>query len=150
MNEEQFKTFIDKTDTTNALLQAILEQLQEDRPTKKSNGGRRSTKNVDPQLLADMEGEVNIEQWFETYGEEVLPAKYMNMSGSGIPFTKEEMDCLFALLQEYEHESLKDGTHTWQYLGKVWCPREKNARNCFACVPIKKGVFLNESNPLVS
>lgn len=141
MNEELTELIVglnQKIDVQNSLLEDILEQLREGSPGRgaPSGGGR---KKVDLKILEEIEDDIDIEWWFQTYGEEPLPAKYMTAVGSGISFTKPELDCLFARLQEFKDEPLENKTHIWKYLGKVWCPREKNARNCFACVPIKGG-----------
>lgn len=75
-----------------------------------------------------------IDAWFEAYGDEPLPAKFINFSG--FPFNKPEKDFVFRKLQEFVGYKNEAGTHEFKYLGKVYCSRLKNMANCFAFVAI--------------
>lgn len=83
----------------------------------------------------DLDEEIDLEWWFEIYGEESQPAKRMNKSGH--PFSKKEKDYLHRRLVEIASciPEVNNGTHTFKFLGKKYCPTDHNTLNCFACVP---------------
>lgn len=124
----------------NVLLIRILEQLEQGSITKRSGTGKRDI--LSEEDKQSLEYEVDLEWWFMSYGEESLPAKYMCSSmGAPAPNTNpyrpDESTYIFNRLMDFVEEENEAGTHVFKYLGKVWCKRESNARNCFAFVPIK-------------
>ncbi len=132
---------------TNALLLQILEAIEQGSVNQKagnsSPGGRKGYQahlGEDEKIALD--DEVDIDWWFMNYGEEALPAKYMHAfsaTGGDVDslYTKDEGDYIFHRMKDFLDEENQQGTHVFKYLGKVWCKREGNARNCFAFVPIK-------------
>lgn len=121
-----------------------IRDLLEERPVSKGavGGGRGRSSNLTQDQKDSIEEEIDLNWWFMNYGEEPLPAKYMSIT-MGIPapgenhYSKDEGEYLYNRLQDYLLEPNEADTHIFQYLGKVWCPREKNARNCFGFVPKK-------------
>lgn len=84
-----------------------------------------------------LDEEIDLDWWFAKYGEDVLPAGYMNQSG--IEYSKKELDYLHKRLKEISSVSpeINEGTHLFKSVGKKYCKAEKNTLNCFQCVPIK-------------
>lgn len=139
------------------LLEQVLNELKEIRnlleqgTSYRKPGSRGYASHLTKEEKEDLENEIDLEWWFGNYGAEHLPAKYMNAgsAGLGLPadqiYNKNESDYIFNRLMDFVDEDNSDGTHTFKYLGKVWCKREGNARNCFAFVPKVQGQFLNDN-----
>lgn len=143
MIEEQL---LEEMQKTNTLLMSILEIMEQGTlgtgNKKVPGGGRGYWTNLGQDEKDALEDEVNLEWWFMNYGEEALPAKYMHAfsaTGQNVDtlYTKDEGDYIFQRLKDFLGEENEQGTHIFKYLGKTWCKREKNARNCFAFVPNK-------------
>lgn len=83
----------------------------------------------------DLDQEIDLDWWYENYGDAQLPAKYMDRQKVG--FSKREIDYLHKRLVEiasYRPE-VNGGTHIFMSVGKKYCKAEKNTLNCFACFP---------------
>jgi hypothetical protein len=130
----------------NVLLLRILEHLELGSAPKRSVGidnPGKSRDSLTEEEKQSVEYEIDLEWWFMSYGEDPLPAKYMCSSmGTPVPnsnpYSKDEGTYLFNRLTDFVEEENEAGTHVFKYLGKVWCKRESNARNCFAFVPVKE------------
>lgn len=123
----------------NELLIQILGELQSGLHLKRE-GNDKKYATRSPLSQDDMDAldeEIDLDFWFEAYGEESLPASYMNQSGE--KFSKQEMDYLYRRLLDITsvNPTNEQGTHVFRSVGKIWCKREKNARNCFAFIPVK-------------
>lgn len=123
----------------NDLLRAILEELQEGLHIKRESNGKKYAYRT-PLTQDDynsLDEEIDLEWWFQTFKETPLPAKYMNQSG--IEYSKQEKDYMYRRLLDISSvtPAVNNGTHVFRYLGKIWCKEEKNALNCFACVPVE-------------
>lgn len=123
----------------NDILRVILEELQSGLHLKRGGNDKKYATRT-PLSQDDMDGldeEIDLDFWFEAYKEESLPASYMNKSG--VKFSKQEMDYLYRRLLDISsvNPTNEQGTHVFSSVGKIWCKREKNARNCFAFVPVK-------------
>lgn len=125
------------------LLSEIVELLTNGTKIRVNPPGRKGFSSLSQEARDSVDEEIDLELWHSVYGEECLPAKYMNKtaieSGEEIEdsYSKEEAEYLFNRLQDYLKEEVNGGSHIFEYVGKVWCKREKNSRNCFACVPKK-------------
>lgn len=122
----------------NELLLAILGELQSGLHLKRGGNDKKYASRT-PMCQDDMDAldeEIDLDWWFEAYGEESLPASYMNQSGE--KFSKQEMDYLYRRLLDITsvNPTNEQGTHVFTSVGKIWCKREKNARNCFAFKPL--------------
>jgi len=130
--EDLLKELISLVRQQNDLLEELVD-------TTKNRARKGQAQNS--QLTQDdydaLDEEIDLDWWFQTYGEESLPARFMNRQG--LPYSGDESRYMFKRLCEiaYVGESVNNGTHLFKYLGKVYCKREKNTLNCFACVPVK-------------
>lgn len=101
---------------------------------------------------------INLEWWFETYGEEEKPAKFMNPDYLRLlmwdpdceecdppsyyhiekmaALTKSEAMLLNERLKEMDGEPVNGGTHIWKFVGRQAYKRE-GQQNHFACVPVE-------------
>lgn len=110
-------------------------------PASRRKAEQRSAADRSPLSQDDfdsLDSEIDFEWWFETYGEDPLPTKFMNQKG--LPYSREELVYLFRRMNELSQYSsliVNDGTHQFKFVGKVYCKAEKNTVNCFACVPVK-------------
>lgn len=133
---------------TNELLETLVEAVTEMKVVRVSTNpgwGNGLKEHLTDEQKSDLDDEINLDWWFLNYGEENLPAKYMHaFSATGQDvndlYSKAEGDYIFSRMKEYLEETNEQGTHAFKYLGKVWCKREGNARNCFAFVPVKKNL----------
>lgn len=128
---------------TNGLLRNLIEVMEQGvtpiRAGTSVGGGRGYSSNLGNDEKLALDDEVDIDWWFLSYGDEALPAKYMHAfsaTGGDVNslYTKDEGDYIFSRMKDYLGETNQQGTHVFTYLGKVWCKREKNARNCFGFV----------------
>lgn len=87
--------------------------------------------------LDTIDEEIDLEWWYQAYGEDYHPAKHM--SRSGLPYSKKELDYLHKRLVEIASctPEVNGGTHTFRAVGKKYCKSERNTFNCFACVPVQ-------------
>lgn len=135
MNNEE--KIISLLEANNGLLAEVLTALQDGIKMKRDQKAKypASTPLSDEDYDA-LNEEVDIEWWYETHGEEILPAKYMNRQG--LPYAKQELDYLFRRLVDIAQGDalVNGGTHQFIFLGKKYCPREKNTLNVFQCVPV--------------
>lgn len=142
-------TVISLIQEQNELIRGLVTLLNEG--TGKAAPAPRTAKiRLSEEEMLSLDEEINLDWWFHTYGEEPLPAKYMCVSlGTPAPgenhYRKEEGDYIFSRLKDFLEEENSEGTHVFKYLDKVWCPREKQARNCFGFVPVKGRKFNVES-----
>lgn len=120
----------------NDLLLAILEELQSGLHVKREGNDKKYAPRspLCEDDMNELNEEIDFDAWFSAYGEEALPAHYMNFT-SGIEYSKQEKDYLYRRLVEIAGMPTKptndQGTHEFTSVGKVWCGREKQARNCF-------------------
>ena len=128
---------------TNTLLIALLEAIEQGNQKKVASpsvgGGRGYRDNLGQDEKDALEDEIDLDWWFTNYGEEALPAKYMHAfsaTGGDINslYTKDEGDYIFSRMKDYVGEKNLEGTHIFTYHNKVWCKREKNARNCYGFI----------------
>lgn len=125
---------------TNDLLRALLEAIEQGIPAKRAprKGVSSSLSQSDKEDLE--ESMRTLDEWWESFGEEPRPAKYVNSMGIGpeVAYLKPEMDWIFNRLLEIVSVEPKNaaGTHVFKYLGKTYCKPEKNTVNCFAFVPV--------------
>lgn len=130
---------VDLLQEQNNLLVAILEELQEGLHLKREGNDKKYAFRT-PLGQDDFDGlddEIDLDWWFTSFGEEERPAKYMNQTGE--QYSKQEKDYLFRRLTEIASvkPEVNGGTHVFTYVGKKYSKAEKNAVNCFACVPAK-------------
>lgn len=120
----------------NDLLRMILQELQEGIHLKREGNDKKYAYRT-PLTQEDydsLDEEIDLDWWLSQYGEAELPAKYMNQSGN--PYSKQEKDFLFRRLLEIASTKPEiNGTHIFTYVGKKYSKAEKNAVNCFACIP---------------
>lgn len=130
----------------NDLLREILDRL---------NGGltikREYSKNIYAEPMTqeekdEIDEEIDLDWWFTTYGEDVLPAKYMNRQKEALDeigqdyYSKRELDYLHKRLAEIAKylPPNEAKTHVFTAVGKKYCKAEKNSLNCFAFIPVDK------------
>lgn len=136
------------------LLESILEVQAEILNTLQHNGiaiRREYSKNVHSEPFSqedkdDLDTEIDLDWWYNKYGEGCLPARYMacsNATGSleGY-YKKRDLDYLHKRLSEIASvmPTVNGGTHVFQAVGKKYCKAERNTLNCFACVPVTSTV----------
>lgn len=136
MNESYIESLLE---TQNTLLSEILAVLSEGIHVKRENNNAKyaASSPLTQEDFDSLDEEIDLDWWFTKYGEEPLPAKYMNMSGS--PLSKPEKDYMFRRLLDIASVTpeVNGGTHTFQSVGKKYCKTEKNTFSCFACVQVK-------------
>lgn len=139
----------------NALLMQLIETIEQHGSIGKQQRGPGWGKGFKEHLTQEerdaLNDEVDIDWWFSNYGEEALPAKYMHAfsaTGGDVDslYEKEEGDYIFSRMKDYVDETNEQGTHVFTYLGKKWCKREGNARNCFAFMPVKKKIGVTDDS----
>ncbi len=140
---------LEELQKTNALLMQILEVIEQGNqkagaiPTIPTSGRKGYQAHLGEDEKLALEDEIDLDWWFLSYGEEMLPAKYMHAfsaTGQDVDslYTKDEADYIFHRMKDFLGETNKQGTHVFKYFGKVWCKREKNSRNCFGFVAKKE------------
>lgn len=102
---------------------------------------------------------VDLEWWYETYGERARPAKFMNRFywfyinaegdendptsdyfhyKSAAKLSRTESMLLNQELKNRDGDPVNDGTHIWKYVGKKHWERE-GPQSLYACVPALGG-----------
>lgn len=120
----------------NELLREVLDQLQGGLTVKREYTKNRHAPAMSEDEKDSLNEEIDLDWWFTHYGEDVLPAKYMDRQKLG--FAKREVDYMHKRLAEIaEYKPLNEaGTHIFTSVGKKYCKTEKNTLNCFAFIPI--------------
>lgn len=123
----------------NELLRAVLEELQEGLHLKREGNDKKYSYRtpLSQDDYDNLDEEIDLDWWFTSFGDAELPAKYMNQTG--VDYSKQEKDYLFRRLLEIASvkPEVNDGTHVFTYVGKKYSKAEKNAVNCFSCVPVR-------------
>lgn len=139
ITEDTLQDILYEIRSTNDLLRNLIESLDQGVHIKRENNNDKYTAStpLTQENYDELDQEIDLDWWFEVYGEDYRPAKDMNKSGE--PYSKQEKDYLFRRLSEIASlkPEINGGTHTFQSVGKRYSKVEKNTFNCFACVPTR-------------
>lgn len=117
---------------------------------KEEKEASEMVRNIETEVIDEM---INLDWWYEKYGENEMPAKFMNSEHLAVvnwneseygPIDKVIVEC--AKLSRFEvmylNEKLKelegtivDGSHVWTFTGNKHYKRD-GSQNHFACLPL--------------
>lgn len=125
----------------NALLTSLLDLLDTTGiAVRKPHKHHDHTATISDADKEELDSLIDLDDWFNAYGESPYPAKYM-LKLQGMPFTTAESRYMFNRLCEVASVNAKVGekeTHVFTFVGKKYCQVEANTMNCFACVPVSR------------
>lgn len=140
-------------DHYNSLIEEELAKKEPKLSAKQIKEAKEHAKELDTEFLEGLVDKVNLEWWFEHYGETELPAKFINPEFYILEhwdteqhgeveewrvkmadFSKADSLWINEKLKELDGTPLNGGSHIWTFTGRKHYKRE-GEKNHFACVP---------------